>query len=207
MNNMWIYNLPFIGKRILNIVVKYENGEMYSSTLRKYGKMNQNIEVGLYSYGMWGTFNIGGKVKIGRYTSVAQGVRYYGANHPIEAASTSALFYNKSFGFDVRDVPRSELVIGNDVWIGSNAQILASCKSIGNGSVIAAGAIVIKDVPPYTIVGGVPAKIIKKRFADDVIELLEKSKWWELPPEEVMSFYADFYNPKIFANSVICNRN
>ena len=80
---------------------------------------------------------------------------------------------------DVRDAwdNKGDIVIGNDVWIGYEAVIMAGVH-IGDGAIIGTRAVVTKDVPPYTIVGGVPAKIIRKRFDDDTIELLKKMQWW-----------------------------
>lgn len=81
-----------------------------------------------------------------------------------------------------RDLGDQSIVIGNDVWIGGRVTILRGVK-IGDGAVVAAGAVVTKDVEPYSIVGGVPAKIIKKRFSDKIIEKLESIKWWEYGPD------------------------
>lgn len=128
----------------------------------------------------------GGKIKIGRYCSIASGVRFLGANHPIDHFSTSAIFYNKSFGYDVKDVKRHDLIIEDDVWIGLNVCITCGCKRIGRGAIIGAGSVVTKDVEPYTIVGGVPAKVIRKRFDDDRIAQLEASKWWEKDPKQLI---------------------
>ena len=74
--------------------------------------------------------------------------------------------------------------IGNDVWIGYEAVILAGV-TIGDGAIIGTRAVVTKDVPPYTIVGGVPAKVIRKRFSDDVISALLKTKWWDWPADKI----------------------
>lgn len=71
-----------------------------------------------------------------------------------------------------------EIYIGNDVWIGQRAMVMGGVR-IGNGAVVGAGAVVTKDVPPYTIVGGVPAKIIRYRFSDKVVKKLQSSKWWD----------------------------
>ena len=147
-------------------------------------------------------FNVGGKVHIGRYCSIANDVHYFGANHPIEKVSTSAYFYNKKFGLNVEDVSRASLTIANDVWIGYGVLITRGCKSIGNGAVIGAGAIVTHDVPPYAIVAGNPARIIGYRFTDKERKLLEEIKWWELSPEEIMKGYEYFGDVWSFCSTV-----
>jgi len=104
--------------------------------------------------------------------SVAYGVRIGLPEHPVNMVSTSPKIYRNIKSKDIKDVYFPP-IIGNDVWIGANAIILQGV-TIGDGAVIAAGAVVTKDVPPYAIVGGVPAKVIKYRFSDDVIlKLLE----------------------------------
>ena len=80
---------------------------------------------------------------------------------------------------------KGNIVIGNDVWIGYETVILASV-TIGDGAIIGARAVVTKDVPPYTIVGGIPAKPIRKRFSDDIINELLSMRWWDLPPEKLL---------------------
>jgi tetrahydrodipicolinate N-succinyltransferase len=89
------------------------------------------------------------------------------------------------------------VIIGNDVWIGANAVILDKVK-IGDGAVIAAGAIVSKDVKPYTIVGGIPAKPIKKRFSEEEIEKLLEFKWWEKDIRWIRENYELFSKPAEF---------
>ena len=89
-------------------------------------------------------------------------------------------------------------MIGNDVWIGRNAIILPG-NTIGDGAIIAAGAVVTHDVPPYTIVGGVPARPIRKRFSDDIIEKLLEIKWWDWPEEKIVENFEYFYQPEKFA--------
>ncbi len=177
--------------KIFNLKVSHEGGEMLSSSLRKKFKNKYNVSVDLYSYGgcFDPLFNISGYVKIGRYCSIAKKVRYFGANHPLDYLSTSPYFYNCKFGFNVKDVKRETLVIGNDVWIGYGVIITASCKEIGNGAVIAAGSVVTKSVPPYSIVAGNPAKIIRYRFAPDTIMKLEKSNWFMHTPHEIYENY------------------
>lgn len=166
--------------------------------------------MGLYTYGSCfrPDFNTGGNVNIGKYCSVGHDVHYYGANHPLDHASMSAYFYNKSFGgLDVNDVERKTLSIGNDVWIGHGVIIVSSCLTIGNGAVVAAGAVVTKDVPPYAIVAGVPARIIRYRFDENTILALENSRWWELSPDELMKYYSMIENPLAWANAVIKDRD
>lgn len=109
-------------------------------------------------------------------------------------------FYNKKFsGLPVKDVNRNHLNIGNDVWISSGVTLTCGCHKIGNGAVVGAGAVVTKDIPPYAIVGGVPAKIIRYRFDADTIQLLEDSKWFDLTPKELMEFYGFIDDPKEFS--------
>lgn len=158
------FDLPIIGKYLKKVIINKEGGEKLSLTLRSYVSEKYKVNVGKYTYGsvFSSDFNIGGSfVNVGQYCSFASDVNYYGANHPYNRFSMSPYFYNKLFGFDVEDVDRFGLTIGHDVWIGARTIITCSCSSIGNGAVIGAGSVVTKDVPPYSIVAGVPAKIIK----------------------------------------------
>ena len=124
--------------------------------------------------------------QIGRFTSIAPNVRTNAGTHPYTSpfVTTSPMFYSTrnqnghtfatSILFDeLKPMPE----IGNDCWIGDNAFIVGGV-SIGNGAVVLAGAVVTKDVPPYAIVGGVPAKIIKYRFDEETIQFLLRIKWW-----------------------------
>lgn len=123
---------------------------------------------------------------IGKFCSIAGDYSQIGmGNHSLGYISTSSIFSAKrngtgiSWSEDTVFEEFKEIFIGNDVWIGSSVKIMPGVH-VGNGAVIGAGAIVTKDVPPYAIVGGVPAKIIKYRFSEDSIKKLENSKWWEL---------------------------
>ncbi|WP_037353996.1 CatB-related O-acetyltransferase [Selenomonas sp. FC4001] len=119
------------------------------------------------------------KAEIGRYCSVGEDVCISPGEHLIDAVSTSAMFYEEPW--DV--LTRKNVVIGDDVWIGTRSIILGGVK-IGNGAIIAAGAVVTKDVPPFAVYGGVPAKFIKMRFPEVKIKIILDSKWWEYPPNE-----------------------
>jgi acetyltransferase-like isoleucine patch superfamily enzyme len=109
------------------------------------------------------------------------------------------VFYNSRLGFLTRDaIPDTSdnpLIIGHDVWIGDRVTILGGCRSIGNGAVLAAGAVVTRDVAPYSVVGGVPARVIKMRFPVDRIGELEASRWWEM---DLASIIQDPPVPGIF---------
>ena len=204
---MFIYSVPVIGKRLLGYVVKKEGGAQESDTLRAVTKKRYKVDVGKYTYG--GCFspsfnyNIGGEVVIGRYCSFASDIHYFAANHPMDRFSTSPYFFRKEWGFNVDDVERSTLTIGHDVWVGFGVLITSGCKHIGNGAVIAAGTVLTEDVPAYSVIGGVPGKQIKKRFSQETMELLDKSKWWELSPAEVYSLQKEHANIPSFARAVV----
>lgn len=132
----------------------------------------------------------GDKLVIGKFCSIACGAKFLftSANHTQKSLSTYPfpIFYDE-WGLDVHNIAsawdnKGDIVVGNDVWIGYEAVILSGVK-IGDGAIIGARALVTKDVPPYSVVGGVPAKIIKQRFSAEVIEKLQKIKWWNFSPE------------------------
>lgn len=108
-------------------------------------------------------------VQVGRYCSIGRNVTLGLGHHDYTNVSTNPFFQMTGFGSNpikmASDSPKRRVIVGNDVWIGDKAMIVSGVK-IGDGAVIAAGAIVTKDVPPYAIVAGVPAKIIKMRFSD-----------------------------------------
>ena len=97
--------------------------------------------------------------------------------------------------------PSKTTVIGNDVWIGESVVIIDGLK-IGTGSIIAAGAVVTKDVEPYSIVGGVPAKLIRFRFEKDIVQKLLNSKWWELSETEFIDNISTFNSSVKFINKI-----
>lgn len=132
------------------------------------------------------------KLKIGKFCSIACGTKFLfnSANHALDSLSTFPfpLFFEE-WNLEKEKVTeawdnRGDMVIGNDVWIGYEAVILSGV-TIGDGAIIGTRAVVTKDVPPYTIVGGVPAKSIRKRFDEKVIEALLKIKWWDWTEEKV----------------------
>ncbi|APM39875.1 CatB-related O-acetyltransferase [Clostridium kluyveri] len=132
------------------------------------------------------------KLIIEKFCSIACGVKFLmtSGNHTIKSLSTYTfpIFYEE-WGLDVSHITdawdnKGDIVVGNDVWIGYDSIIMSGVK-IGDGAIIGTRAVVTNDVPPYAITGGVPAKIIKKRFSDDVISKLMKIKWWDWSYEKI----------------------
>ena len=132
------------------------------------------------------------RLVIGKFCSIACGARFLftSANHTMRSLSTYPfpLFYEE-WGLDKKNVAdawdnRGDIIIGNDVWIGYEAVILSGV-TIGDGAVIGTRAVVTRDVPPYTIVGGGPARAIRKRFDDDTIAALRRLCWWDWPRERI----------------------
>ena len=133
---------------------------------------------------------------IGRYSSVAANVRVFNRSHPMEFKSTHAFFFNRNLKYCDKDlVDYIPLSIGHDVWIGDGAIIMPNVTEIGNGAVIAAGAVVNKDVPPYSVVVGNPARIVRYRFSKEVIDELLASKWWEKSIEEIRPTIHEYQKP------------
>ena len=168
---------------------------------------NSNISVGAYT--MYNDFvndpvdfetnNVlyhypinGDRLEIGKFCSIACGVKFLfaSANHTQASLSTYPFpIFFEEWGLNIRDVAKAwdnkgDIVIGNDVWIGYEAVIMAGV-TIGDGAIIGTRAVVTKDVAPYTVVGGIPAKPIRKRFSEDIISALIKEQWWNWPEEVI----------------------
>lgn len=134
----------------------------------------------------------GDRLIIGKFCSIACGAKFLfnSANHSLASLSTYPfpIFYEE-WGLNIQDVAaawdnKGDIVIGNDVWIGYEAVVLAGV-TIGDGAVIGARAVVTKDVPPYAVVGGVPARLIRRRFPDDTISALLALRWWDWPADKI----------------------
>lgn len=161
-----------------------ENVKIFNCRIGKYTYVNRNTNIQ--------------NATIGNYCSISFDVLIGLGNHPTDLFSTSTLFYAKRNTFKIDLINKKAnyeeykwITIGNDVWIGARAIILDGVK-IGDGAIIAAGAVVVKDVPPYAIVAGVPSKIIKYRFNDQIIKELLDSKWWNEDPTYVLKMMENF---------------
>ncbi len=162
---------------------------------------NPNIIVGDFTYIADSEFEshvthhyewLGDKLIIGKFCQIAAGVEFVmnGANHQMNAVTTFPFFTLEGWNMEppaIEDLPfKGDTIIGNDVWIGQNAVILPGVH-IGDGAIIGASSVVGCDVAPYTIVIGNPAKVLRKRFDDELIDLLLQFKWWDRSIDEINS--------------------
>lgn len=189
-----IYNTQFEGKNTL-----FGRGKIAHSSIGLMTYCQRNCLIG--------------HAQIGRFCSIGPGVCIALGEHPTNYISTHQYFYSDYIGIsniakEFRNfVEHKEVIIGNDVWIGANCYIRDGVK-IGNGAIIATGSVVVKDVDPYCIIGGVPAKPIKYRFDDETIKELEKIEWWNLTLNQlkvVNHFFIsplDKENAKIFIDTI-----
>lgn len=167
----------------------HSNGVSYKAHLSATSEIAADVFIGAYtSIGAYTYIQRGTEIlsaNIGNFCSIGTDCHIGMYAHPTENVSTSSRLYLKILDCSdyYNDIPKPA-VIGHDVWIGSNSTILGGVK-IGNGAVIGAGAVVTKDVLPYAVVGGVPAKLIKYRFCRERITELEESQWWNWDVEKI----------------------
>lgn len=156
--------------------------------------------IGEYTYGLPKIFKLedSSQIQIGKFCSFANDVKIFlDGEHEVENISTYPFGYFKDFKTKKRYITKSKgkVTIGNDVWVGYGVTILSGVN-VGDGAVLGACSLITKDIPPYTIVGGVPAKIIKKRFDDKTIKNLLKTKWWNWSNEKIQK------NTEILSNKL-----
>lgn len=160
---------------------RWMKNQFTSSDLRKYFLKTYQIEVGMYSYGCFDERRVARGTKIGRFCSIAPTAYIFNGNHGITFLMLHPYAYNPALGMVPKEtIARGVCIIEDDVWLGHNSIITPSVTNIGRGAIVAAGAVVTKNVPPYSIVAGNPAKIIKYRFTPEIIKEIEETKWWEL---------------------------
>lgn len=171
-------------------IAKLDGSFYYSSIIRELYKELHGLEIGYGTYGgcwnnsaMWWS-----NISIGKYCSFAGQVSLFPCNHPTDLFTTHPITYDTwcaGASKQRKFVEEPSLKIGHGVWFGSNSVVLSGCKTIGNGAVIGAGSVVTHDVPPYAIVAGNPAKILRYRLTPEQIEKVEASQWWELDKDEL----------------------
>lgn len=180
----------------------HETATVIDSTLGRYTEINERCQItestlGDYSYMMqdcevWAA-------TIGKFVNIASHARVNATNHPVWRATLHHFTYRAANYFDDADTEteffdwrrENAVTIGHDVWIGHGATVLPGA-TIGNGAVIGAGAVVSKDVAAYTIVGGVPAKVIRQRFPAGIGERMDKLAWWDWPHDRLRAALDDF---------------
>ena len=192
-------------KQLMKEPTIHEHSTLKEVTFEEYNEIGvwNSIEYthfGAYSY--TGQFCFVQNAQIGKFSNIAANVRIGATAHPYERPSLHHFTYRPTmYGFAETDDTAffeqrhsQKVFIGHDTWIGHGAMIMPNV-TIGNGAIIAAGAIVTKDVPAYAIVMGVPAEVVKYRFSDEVIAALEKIAWWDWSTDIIKERFEDFKLP------------
>jgi len=200
------YSFAYVWNRLLKKIrgKAIRNSLIAKSTRIESGSQIIDSTIGKYSFCGYDCKIL--NCTIGNFCSLADNVIIGGARHPYEWVSTSPVFYKgrdsikKKFSeFDRSQEPRT--FIGSDVWIGEGVYIKAGI-TVGHGSVIGMGSVVTKDILPYSIVGGVPAKVIKSRFPDDICEWMLKIQWWDFSDQKLEKYASCFSDPIEFIQRI-----
>lgn len=179
-----IYRIGRMRAPIRAMCRRIEGGRVHSATLRAILREAHEVEIGRYSYGpILEPMVLPRGSRVGSYCSVGRDLIVSRRDHPLDRPSSHPFFYDKRLGIvkhdTIKDETENPIVVGNDVWIGDRVTILSGCTRIGNGAAVAAGAVVTRDIAPYSLVAGVPARILRQRFDADKISQIEASRWWE----------------------------
>lgn len=202
---IYINNSSFGANIVLGRNVTIQNSTLRDNIKIMFGTQVYNSTIGDFSYIANNSFVQ--RSNIGKFCSIASNVLIGSTEHPMDLISTHPFLYNNKFGgFIIKDDPnisnkinKGIVEIGNDVWIGNGAIILSSIK-IGHGSVIGAGSVVTKDVPPYAIIAGVPGRILRFRFNEEEVKNLLEIEWWNWNLSIISNNIELLKNPKEFFN-------
>lgn len=174
------------------------------SEFTKYTRLGHLVRLSSSKIGKYTRINSGCSLlntTIGNFSSLAGNIQLGAGRHPLHFASTSQLFYNKNslnnqwvkpINF-TQDLP---INVGNDVWIGVQSLVMGGV-TIGDGAVIGSRSVVTKDIPPYAIAVGVPARVIRYRFSQDIIERLLEIKWWDFNDDQIQEHIEFFRDPEL----------
>ena len=180
-----LYRFRRLRRFVTRVTLKMERGENFSTTYRTLLRQFHQVTLGDYSYGLQASPLLPPGTIIGRYVSLGPEVHVFRRNHPKSRLSLHPAFYNKLLAFLPEDtvppVEENPLIIESDAWIGARSTILPSCKRIGIGAIVGAGAVVTRDVGDFEVVAGNPARKIGQRFDPDLADKVRESAWWLLP--------------------------
>jgi len=184
-----VYRIRKLRRLVLRVVLQLEQGENFSGTFRAILHRHHNVTLGEYSYGLLASELPPRGTLIGRYVSLGPEIMIFRRNHPKGRLSLHPAFYNRALSFLTEDtIPNVEanpLTIESDAWVGARVTILPSCKRIGFGAIVGAGAVVVKDVGDFEVVAGNPARKIGQRFTPQIAEGVLASEWWDRPLHEL----------------------
>lgn len=187
----------YIGKKCNEVIWRKRNNNNYTFLCCRTKVNIEQIQVGKATYGGINALisNDNAVLKIGSYCSIAAEVTFIlGAEHNLNLISTYPFKVKLLNSIRNEALSKGNIIIDDDVWIGYGATILSGVH-IGQGAVVAAGAVVNRDVPPYAIVGGVPAKVIKYRFSKEMIKELEKIDYEQLDEKIIQRYLNELYMP------------
>lgn len=188
----------YIGKAIQKIQIPTMRDCEIDPTAKVCQRSNLiKVKMGRYSY--IGASNSLNNVSIGSFCSIASYCAIGGGSHPTDYVSTSPVFLEGAniFGINFASIPfdpSGQVRIGNDVWIGEACFVNAGVK-VGDGAIVGAHSVVTKDVEPYAIVAGAPAQIIRYRFNQETVRMLNRLRWWDFPESQLKEYAPSFNDP------------